>query len=348
MKFLVLFLVAFCTTYLATPFIRQLALKWGVLDKPSARKIHKGVIPRLGGLALFLGFVLGIFVALFLFSGEIDARLVIGITFAGFIVMCSGIIDDIWGIKPFIKILWQLAGIAIIFSLGIGIDFISNPFDGLFWLGWFSLPITALWIIGLTNAVNLADGLDGLASGIAAIASFILFLVAIWHTFQLETAVLSILLAAVCLAFLRYNFNPASIFLGDTGALFIGFEIAVLSIIGVFKSALLMAFVVPVLILGFPIFDTGFAIFRRLLKRQPIFSADKEHIHHNLMDLGFSQKKAVLSIYIVCLVLGLGALLISSLPSSSGGFVFLGFLFAAVVAVSFIKWQIGERKNGSS
>jgi UDP-GlcNAc:undecaprenyl-phosphate GlcNAc-1-phosphate transferase len=199
--------------------------------------------------------------------------------------------------------------IASLFAIffGVQIFFIATPFNTLLYLGVWAVPFTLVWMVGITNALNLIDGLDGLASGVAAIAAFTLFFVSI-RTGQLPAAILSLIIAGISIGFLRHNFHPASVFLGDSGSLFLGFLLASLSVVGVLKSTLVIAFIVPIFILGIPIYDTATVIIRRVKDRRRIFEADKKHFHHRLLKAGFSQREAVVVIYIACALLGSAAL----------------------------------------
>ena len=195
----------------------------------------------------------------------------------------------------------------IVMFFGVQITFISNPFNGIFALGAIGIPLTLFWIVGVTNAINLIDGLDGLAAGVTAISAVALFFVAL-RTHQVGASLLMLALAGAALGFLRYNFFPAKIFLGDSGSLFLGFILASSSVVGVFKTTLVVALVIPVLILGVPIFDTLFAIGRRLKEKKHPFEADDKHIHHMFLRAGFTQREAVLAIYIACFLLSFSAL----------------------------------------
>jgi UDP-GlcNAc:undecaprenyl-phosphate GlcNAc-1-phosphate transferase len=208
------------------------------------------------------------------------------------------------------KLCWQVAATLLVIWFGVEINFIQVPFNGLLPIGLLAIPLTLLWVVGLTNALNLIDGLDGLAAGVTAISTMTLFFVAL-RTHQIGAAILLLALGGSALAFLRYNFFPAKIFLGDSGSLFLGFVLATSSIIGVFKTTLVVALLVPLLILGVPIFDTLFAIGRRLKNKKHPFEADNKHIHHMLLRAGFNQREAVLAIYAVCFILSFIALVMA-------------------------------------
>ncbi len=309
--FLLTFLIALILTILLTPMVRSFAPEIGAIDKPSARKVHHSNIPRTGGIAVYFGFLVAVLFGLLFLGGVrgsvINARPILGILLGGSVVLLLGLLDDIYRLKPWFKLLIQLLGAGVAIYFGVEISFVSNPFNGLMPLGYVAIPLTLLWVVGMTNAVNLIDGLDGLATGVTAISAGTLFIVAL-RTHQLGAALLMVALAGSALGFLRYNFNPASVFLGDSGSYFLGFVLATASIIGVFKTTLVVALVVPILILGVPIFDTTFAILRRLrLKKNP-FAADDKHIHHLLLRAGLSQREAVFAIYLVCLLLSAIAL----------------------------------------
>jgi UDP-GlcNAc:undecaprenyl-phosphate GlcNAc-1-phosphate transferase len=307
-----IFLGAALLTLLVTPIVRKLAHKFGALDSPSERKIHKVQIPRWGGLAIFIGFIIPFtiaFVATNILQLEVINHLpFLGIILSSMIILFVGVWDDVKPISYMAKFFWQFIAALIVLHFGVQIEFISNPFNGLFFVGFFSIPITLLWIVGITNAINLIDGLDGLACGVTAISAGTFFFVAL-QTGQPGAAMLILSLAGAALGFLFYNFYPAKIFLGDSGSLFLGFILATTSIIGVFKTPLVVALIIPLLILGVPIFDTLFAIGRRLKNMKSPFKADNKHIHHMLLRAGFSQREAVLSIYIACFLLSISALI---------------------------------------
>jgi len=318
--YLLIFLIAFAFTFLLTPVVRILALKIGVIDSPNKRKIHKKPIPRLGGLAIYSGFLVslaaGLIAARFLgFPFFINLRSIFGIVASGSLLLAVGFIDDMRGVKPEVKMFLQFVAAFVAIYFGVEMAFLRNPFNGVIYLGFWSIPFTAFWLVGITNSVNLIDGLDGLATGITAIASVTLFLVAL-TTGQATSAIVLLALAGASLGFLRYNFNPASIFLGDSGSLFMGFVLASASVIGVLKSTLVIALLIPVLILAVPILDTASAIVRRVRAKVHIFEADDGHIHHRLLNAGLTHRQAVMLIYIVCVALSAGALLVTLVRGS--------------------------------
>ncbi|WP_299515572.1 glycosyltransferase family 4 protein [uncultured Rummeliibacillus sp.] len=296
--------VAFVASILLTPLVKRLAFRIGAVDKPNYRKVHDHVMPRLGGLAIFLAFLIGIVVA------QPMDKSMIAILIGGFVIIVTGVLDDMLEISPKAKLIGQTVAAAIvIFFGGVEIDFINLPFDGKLDFGYLSIPLTLIWIIGITNAINLIDGLDGLAAGVSTIALITLAAMAfiMGNVFVL---VMALILAASTCGFLFYNFHPAKIFMGDTGALFLGFMISVLALLG-FKNVTFVSLVVPIVMLGVPISDTFFAIVRRLLNKQPPFSPDKSHLHHRLMSIGFTHRQTVLLIYGIAAMFGLAAITFS-------------------------------------
>lgn len=314
LTFLFTFLMALVLTILLTPMVRSFAPEIGALDKPSERKVHSSTIPRTGGIAVYFGFLAAVLFGLLFLGGVrgavINLRPILGILLGGSIVLLTGLLDDIYHMRPLAKLSFQILGAGVAIYFGVEISFVTNPFNGLLPLGYIAIPLTLLWLVGMTNAINLIDGLDGLAAGVTAISAGTLFFVAL-RTHQLGAALLMLALSGAVLGFLRYNFFPASIFLGDAGSYFLGFTLAAASVIGVFKTTLVVALIVPLLILGVPIFDTLFAIFRRLKEKKSPFMADDKHIHHFLLRAGLSQREAVLSIYIVCFLLSFVALIMA-------------------------------------
>lgn len=305
--------VAFATT----PLSIKIANKLGVIDRPKdARRVHKKPIPRFGGMAIFLGAMAGMII-----PAQMNSR--IGVAMLGGLLMYGvGVADDIFDLKPAVKFLGQLLIASLVYAMGIRITFISNYFgmtvtdahanvilsNGLAYI------ITVLWIVGITNAVNLMDGLDGLAAGSVAIMALSLAYIAYIHGVRLGSMPVCIALVAVaggCIGFLPYNFSPAKTFMGDGGALFLGYMIAVLSVISPLKRATFVGAIIPMLTLAVPIFDTLLAMLRRVLKRESIMSADKGHLHHHLMAAGFGQRRSVLIMYGIVGIMGEVAILIS-------------------------------------
>src|SRR3989339_1618918 len=309
-----IFFIAFFATIFFTPVVIAFASNKGIVDQPNARKVHISPVPRLGGAGIFLGFAFAIVFALlwaWYFGMHIKFLPIFGILISSFIIFAVGAVDDIKGLKPLTKFVWQLLASAVVLFLGGEINFISNPFNGIFPLTLFlSVPLTLIWLTGVTNAINLSDGLDGLATGVAAISAGTLFFVAL-RTHEIGAAIILLSITGAALGFLRYNFFPAKIFLGDSGSYLLGFLLAASAIMGVFKTTLVVALIIPLLILGVPIFDTIFAIGRRLGNGKSPFAADNKHIHHMLLRAGFTHREAVFAIYIACFLLSIGALLMA-------------------------------------
>ena len=302
---------------LLTPFVRLLAYKIGAVDRPNERRINKKTMPTAGGLSIFISFSVAV---LWEFRDTLDMNRILPMLLGAFIIVITGLIDDIVGLSPLQKVAGEiLAAVEIYFFAGIGFNTFSIPFIGSFDLGWFSLPMTILWILAITNAVNLIDGLDGLAAGVSIIA---LVTIGLTSYFFLPgngviLAIMIFSLVAAIIGFFPYNFYPAAIYLGDTGALFLGFMIAIFSLQGL-KNATFISVLTPMFILGVPITDTVFAMIRRHLKKQPMFSTpDKMHLHHRLLSLGFTHRGAVLTIYALALVFSLIALLMNYASTSA-------------------------------
>ncbi|MCM3691758.1 glycosyltransferase family 4 protein [Neobacillus niacini] len=297
-------LICFMISILITPLVKKLAYKIRATDRPNKRKVHQTIMPRLGGLAIYIAFLAG--VLLLQPENPFAASIMIG---SGIIVI-SGILDDIYELSAKIKLLAQIVAAAIIVLYGgLQITFINLPFGGLFEFGYLSIPFTFLWIIGITNAINLIDGLDGLAGGVSSIALVAISGMAFIMGNLYVVTIGSILLVST-IGFLYHNFYPAKIFMGDTGALFLGFMISVLSLLG-FKNITFVSFIVPIIILGVPISDTIFAILRRIINKQPLSSPDKSHLHHCLLRLGYSHRETVLIIYAMAALFGVVAVVFS-------------------------------------
>lgn len=323
MIYLVPFIVAFLTSVLLTPQIRKWALAHNIVAHPGERKIHTKPVAYMGGVAIFMGFLIP--AVAFLPVSRRFVSLIVGVT----MLVVVGVIDDMKPVNPWIKLVWQLLAACVVLAGGIGIQVITNPFGGVINLsaGRFAIgpyhvtPIgnllTVLWIVGLVNVVNFMDGLDGLAAGVSAISAFIMFCLAIGPGVrQPEVAVLAIITVGAALGFLPYNFFPAKIFMGDGGAYFLGTVLALLAVYSGGKLA------TAGLVLGFAIFDGVWAVVRRLLAKRSPFSADRQHIHHLLLDAGLSQRAAVLILYGVSASFGALALL-GNAQVKAVGFVLL-------------------------
>lgn len=293
-----------------TPLVKLLSFKIGAVDKPGKRRINTKTMPTAGGLSIFISFTVAV---LWEFNDSLNVHRIWPMLLGALIVIITGLIDDVREITPLQKTLGlTLASLVIYFVADIGISTITIPFIGFFYTGWLGLPLTILWILAITNAVNLIDGLDGLAAGISMIALTTIGLVSYFFLpgNGVTLAILIFSLVAAILGFFPYNFHPATIFLGDTGALFLGFMIAVFSLQGL-KNATFISVLTPMFILGVPITDTVFAMIRRRFNNQPISSADKMHLHHRLLSLGFTHRGAVLTIYALAMVFSFIALLMN-------------------------------------
>lgn len=289
----------FFVALVATPIIKKIAVKIGATDSPNSRKVHTQSMARLGGVAIIIAFLVGIVIL----KPENDALPFILV--AALIIVITGIWDDVSELSAKWKLLGQIIAASIVISGGVYIDFINLPFNNQFDLGWMSIPLTLLWIVGITNAVNLIDGLDGLAAGVSSIMLVTISIISILQGSMFIVA-LAIALLGGTLGFLVHNFHPAKIFMGDTGALFLGFMIAVISLLG-FKNITIFSLVVPIIILAVPISDTFFAIIRRILNKQSLSAPDKSHLHHCLLRLGYSHKQTVLIIYAISACFSLSA-----------------------------------------
>lgn len=332
--------IAFFVAFITTPVIIRLARKWGVMDAPCDRKVHTCSMPRMGGLAIYAGFVAAVFA-----TQTIDAKLA-GILIGCTLIVLLGIVDDIKGLSPKVKLAGQTIAALVVVLFGVKISILTNPFAEVLFLEKFKLaiPFTVLWIVGVTNAVNLIDGLDGLAAGTSGIAAVTIGVVALLEG-HLAAAVLAIILAGSVFGFLPFNFNPAKIFMGDTGSMFLGFTLSVLAVIGLTKSATIISIFIPVVILGIPIFDTMYAIIRRFLNGTPIFQADKEHLHHQLLNMGLTHKQTVLVIYIVNLCLGSSAVLMSLMAPPQAVVVLIGLTVIMLIGMNHLSFAAFSRRQ---
>lgn len=298
------FMLCFMASLLLTPLAKKLAIAIGAVDKPNYRKVHQKIMPRMGGLAIFLSFLIGLLILRP--QDPYNWPIITG----SFIVVLTGLLDDKFELSPKLKLAGQLlAALVVVVIGGVHVEFINLPFGGQLEFGFLSIPLTILWIVGVTNAINLIDGLDGLAAGVSSIALITISFMAFLKGDPYVMSVAIILLGST-LGFLIYNFYPAKIFMGDTGALFLGYMMSVVSLLG-FKNVTVLSFVVPVIILGVPISDTFFAIIRRFVHKKPLSAPDKSHLHHCLLRLGYTHKQTVLIIYAISAMFGLAAIIFS-------------------------------------
>ncbi|MFS0821599.1 glycosyltransferase family 4 protein [Bacillus sp. 1P02SD] len=297
MKVLISFLISFISTVILTPIIIKLAYKIGAIDLPNERKVHQKGIPRIGGLAIIIGFSIG---ASFLSLYEYDNFHIIFLSII--IMLLTGLLDDIYNLKPIYKFSGQLiAALLVVAVAQLKIEYVVLPSNFNLDFGFYSYLISLFWILALTNSINFIDGLDGLAAGVSIIALGSMLYLSIIDNHVLVVALAAIVIGST-LGFLLFNFHPAKIFMGDTGSQFLGFIIAIISIMGFYKSVTIFSLFIPIIILGVPLFDTFFAIMRRLLSKQSISKADRSHIHHRLLDFGFSHRESVSIIYCLCIV----------------------------------------------
>lgn len=334
--------VAMVVSFVSTPVVKAFAQKVGAIDVPKDnRRMHKAPIPRLGGLAIFFGFLLAVLIFV-----EMTPQFKV-MMFGAIIIVILGIVDDIMPLPALLKFVVQIIASLVAVWGGNVITVISNPniFSAQPYveLGVLSIPITVLWIVAITNSVNLIDGLDGLAVGVSTISSLTILVIALVVS-EGETALMMAALAGGCIGFLPYNMNPAKIFMGDTGATFLGFVLAVVSIQGLFKFYAIISFAVPFLILGLPIFDTAFAFLRRLSKGKNPMSPDRSHVHHRLIDMGFNQKQTVAILYVISAILGLSAVV---LTTSGAGKAIIFFVAVCIVIAISAKLIFGH-SNGKS
>lgn len=326
--------VGFAVSFASTPIVKGFAQKVGAIDVPrDGRRVHDHPIPRMGGLAIFLGFLIS--VVLF-----IDiTREVRGILLGAVLIVACGAIDDVISLRAWIKLLVQIAAAVVAVLHGVVIEVFRNPNifsdNEALILGALAVPVTILWIVGITNSVNLIDGLDGLAVGVSTIASTTMFVVALLVSEGGVAVILAALMGA-CLGFMPYNLNPAKIFMGDTGALLLGYVLSTVSVVGMFKFYAIVTFVVPIFALALPLFDTLCAIVRRLLRGQSPMHPDRGHLHHRLIDMGLSQKQAVAVLYSLSAVLGLCAVVLAT-SGALRTFLLIAAAAAAVAVGVFIK-----------
>ena len=323
-------IIALLASFLLTPYIKQLAVKIGAVDKPDKRKVHTQVMPRLGGLAIYLATMLAIVCSMPI------TRDLLGILLGGTWIVIVGVLDDKYSLPARVKLAGQMIAAVILVAFDVKIEWLNTPFGGYFYLEYLSIPFTVFWVISFINVVNLIDGLDGLAAGVSGIASITVILVAV-HQGYFPVATLTAALAGGIIGFIHYNFNPATIFMGDTGSMFIGYMLAAISIFGAVKSAATIALLVPAIALGLPIMDTAFAILRRYSNGRPIFQPDKGHLHHRLLAMGLSQRQAVLLMYGISIVLCLAAFVLAEANV---------YVAAVVIVLILVGVAVGAKRIG--
>jgi len=297
------------------------------MDQPGDRRVNSHPVPRLGGLAIYGGFM----IVLALSDGHAGQR--IGLVLAGSIAFLLGVLDDILDLKPLVKLFGQLLAAAILPATGIAIRYLTNPWGGMFSLGWLAAPATVVWVVALMNMINLIDGLDGLAAGVSAIAAAsLLFLPqCVQRPF---VALLCLLTIGCALGFLPFNFHPARTFMGDGGSQFLGFVLGYITVAGALKGRAALTLSVPFVALAVPFVDTTLAVLRRWRNRQPIFAADGNHLHHRLLFLGFNHRQTVLLLYLWSMVFGVGSIFLSRLATRSGAVMLAGLLVSAAIGLN--------------
>ena len=345
------FVLSILCAAILTPIVRRLALRFGALDHAhSPRKVHGVAVPRLGGIAIVIAFYAPLLGLLVTQSGvgftlKHEDHFALGLFLGGILIAGLGVYDDLRGAGAGKKFLVQFAVAGMMYSLGFRVEAIANPFGNPLALGWAALPFTLLWIVGVINALNLIDGLDGLAGGVALVAVSTIFLVSLQRN-QPLMILFSASLGGAILGFLFYNFNPASIFMGDTGSMFLGFILATSSIRTNQKASTTVAVLIPIITLGLPILDTLLAMSRRAVRGRPLFRADKEHIHHRLLGLGLTHRQTVLVLYGMCLLLGAVALVLTYTNSAVITVTLLavlaGSLFFFLRRLGYIRFELNH------
>ena len=351
--YFVLFLIATIASLVTTPLIRRLCQRYKLLDVPlDGRRVHRIAVPRLGGIALYISCLFAL--SLLWFWDNLLTQTLSGmkseiltLLIPATLVLLLGAYDDLRGANAVVKFIGLGLIATLFYAMGGRIDALSIPLFGSWHLpAIVSFIVTVVWLVGIANAFNLIDGLDGLASGAALFASLVILGVSVSQDRPL-TIVVALVLCGALAGFLRYNFNPASIFLGDSGSLFTGFLLAALSVLGTQKATTAVAIVVPILAFGFPVVDTTMTMGRRLLSRKPVFQGDNEHIHHMLLARGWSQRRAALVLYGVCLLFGLLALIFPATGSKLPGFMMFVISVAVIIAVGHLRYhEVDELRAG--
>ncbi len=345
LRYLAAFVGAGLIVLVLTPLVRRLAVRTGAVDEPDERRVNVIATPRLGGVAIVCAFIVTL---LFAGQGVGLGQPLEGVVAGALLVAGVGVVDDIIDLPWYIKLFGQIVAAAVAVSWGARITWVTDPFGGMVHLGWLAIPLTMLWIVAVTNAINIVDGLDGLAAGVSAIVAMTVLVVAAGRG-ATGVAFLAAILAGSTLGFLRYNFHPASIFMGDTGAYFLGYMLAAISVEGTLKATTTIALIVPILALGLPIFDTGFAILRRTLSGRRMSEADIGHLHHRLLGLGLSQRQVALTLYAVTIALAASGVVMSvvSLRIGAAVLAIVTGLFAGS-AQSFDLFRMRSRPAAAS
>lgn len=341
---LIAFIVSALVVIWTTPVVKTLGIKNGKVDAPGDRKIHQRPMVRLGGVSIFLGSLTALLIVWWsggfgILPPETEWE-IWGLTLGGLAFFAIGLADDLFNLSPFLRLLLQIIFATLAWTMGVHIDFLSIPGIGLVQMGWLSLPITIIWLVGMANAINWIDGLDGLAAGVSGIAAVVMLIVTLFMQ-QSAAALIAAALAGGALAFLRYNFNPAQIFMGDGGAYYMGFTLAGVGVIGLVKGTAVTAVLLPYLILAVPIVDMSTVILTRLSTGKSPFLADKSHLHHRLLQAGLSHRLTVLFIYALTLWVGSLALAFAGIPSG------IAYAFAATSLLSYASWHVWQQARQS-
>ncbi|CAM2932673.1 MraY family glycosyltransferase [Paenibacillus sediminis] len=343
--YIVGFIIALALALSLTPAVKMFAVKIGAVDVPNARKVHTRIMPRLGGLAIYLAFMISLVMILpfipDVFSAR-DTNFIKAFVVGGSMIMLLGALDDRFQLSAKLKFVMQIAAACIVvFGYDIKVVFVNIPFQNNYSSleNWIAIPLTILWIVGVTNAINLIDGLDGLAAGVSGIAVSTIFVMSLIMG-NTTISLLCLLLLGGIIGFLFFNFHPAKIFMGDSGSLFLGFSLAMLSMLG-FKQIAIVSLITPLIIIGVPLSDTFFAIVRRWMQKKPIFSPDKGHLHHRLREIGFSHRQTVLIIYGIAAFFGVLAVIQSSAALYAANWVTF-----VVICIMMFFMQIGAEIIG--
>ncbi|MEM9949385.1 MAG: MraY family glycosyltransferase [Cyanobacteria bacterium P01_D01_bin.36] len=339
---LLAFIISATVVLVLTPIVRKKGLASGRVDMPGGRKVHSQPMVRLGGVSIFLGVLISL-IAVWMAGGFLGGnglpltgeaeRSVWGVTLGGLAFFMIGLIDDLFGLSPISRLVMQASVATVAWHVGVDIRFLTIPFVGLTQLpGWLSLIVTIFWLVGMANAINWIDGLDGLAAGVSGIAAVVMMIVSLYMG-QPAAALIAAALAGGSLAFLKYNFNPAQIFMGDGGAYFIGFTLAGVGVIGLVKGVTTVAVLLPSLTLAVPILDMSAVIVLRLRQGLSPFVADKRHLHHRLLNAGFSHRFTVIFIYVLAIWVGSLAMAFSGLRAG------IPFVFASTALLSYTGWR---------
>ncbi|AZS17611.1 undecaprenyl/decaprenyl-phosphate alpha-N-acetylglucosaminyl 1-phosphate transferase [Paenibacillus motobuensis] len=338
------FIVALGLALALTPLVKKFAFKVGAVDVPNARKVHTKIMPRLGGLGIYLSFIVAFLIIVWFVPESFSVRemnFIKAFLVGGTITVLLGALDDRFDLPAKLKFVVQIATACIVvFGFDVRLEFANIPFHTYASVeSWIAIPFTILWIVGVTNAINLIDGLDGLAAGVSGIAIATIAVMAFIMGNEV-VGLMSLLLLGSILGFLHFNFHPAKIFMGDSGSLFLGFCLALLSLLG-FKQVAIVSFLTPIILIGVPLSDTMFAIIRRWMQKKPIFSPDKGHLHHCLRELGFSHRQTVLIIYGIAAFFGVLAVIQSSAAMYNANWVTF-----VVICVMVFFLQIGAEVIG--